>query len=137
MPARLAELKKNFPPQEDGTYGEDQAEEFVWAYVLQWLAKLQPAFLEQFKQDASKLAFEPFLSVSMLGYVIFYKYYIHGKAPTLSDFGDLFHLYLIPYCELAVLERDLCNVLNHIKKNHSILDHTVVRNVEFLSDWSF
>lgn len=134
---RLDELKANFPPREDGTYGEDQADEFIWAYVLQWLGQLHPAFLTQFRDDASKLSLETFLSVSTLGSVIFYKYYIHGKTPSPSDFGDLLHLYLIPYCELAVMERDLCDVLNHIKKNHRILDHTVVRNVEFLADWSF
>lgn len=136
MASRLADLKKNFPPREDGTYGEDQAEEFIWAYILQWLAQF-PVFLSQFQKDASKLSHEPFLSVSMIGYVLFYKYCIHGKEPRTSDFGDLFHLYLIPYCELAVLERDLCNVLNHVKGNHSILKQTIVRNVEFLEDWSF
>jgi len=26
----------------------------------------------------------------------------------------------IPYCELAVMERDLCNILGQIKRNHSI-----------------
>lgn len=120
MPSRLEELKQNFPPRDDGTYDVDQAVEFVWIYILQWLSPLHPSFLSQFRENASDLNIRPFLSLAIMGYVIFYKYYIHGKDPIPSDFGDLFHLFVIPYCELAILERDLCNVLNHIKKNHTI-----------------
>ena len=135
MPSRLEELKQNFPPRYDGTYDEDQADEFVFKYTLQQLSPLYLSFLSKFRENASELNIQPFLSLAITGYVIFYKYCIHGKNPIPSDFGDLFHLFVIPYCELALLERDLCNVLNHIKKNHTILDNTIVKNVEFFNDW--
>jgi hypothetical protein len=70
--------------------------------------------------------------------VIFYKYYLGQREPKkLSDFGDLAHLFVLPYCELAVMERDLCNVLNQIKRNQDTLKTTIVRDVNFFVDWSW
>lgn len=136
MHNRIVELMPNFPPKDDIKYHEDQADDFVWAYVLQLLAETHPAFLNQFRDDATAFAFEPFRFLSLRGYVIFYKYYLHRKKSVPSDFGDLFHLDTIPYCDVAIVERDLCNVLNHIKKNHSILKKQVIKNVDFFGEWA-
>lgn len=35
------------------------------------------------------------------------------------------------------MERDLCNVLNQIKKNEDVLDHTVIKNIDFISKWDW
>ena len=42
---------------------------------------------------------------------------------------------LIPYCELAIMERDLCDTLRQIKRNHTVLDSTEIRNIDFLNEW--
>jgi hypothetical protein len=136
MQKNLVELMPNFPPKDDGKYHEDQADDFVWAYVLQLLAETHPTFLTQFRDNASAFTFEPFRYLSLRGYVIFYKYYLHRKKSNHSDFGDLFHLNTIPYCDVVIVERDLCNVLNHIKKNHSILSNIIIKNIDFFEDWS-
>lgn len=137
MASRLEVLKANFPPRADGRYRDDQADEFVWQYVLQWLGQLHPTFLSRFRADASSLSSEPFFSIAIMGYTLFYKYYVHAKKPKPSDFGDLFHLYAIPYCDLAILERDLTHVLTHIKRNHLVLAKTAIRSIDFFTDWSF
>lgn len=129
-------LKPNFPPSEFGEYIWEQAEEFAWINTVQWLADTHLLFLQRFKDKASDLKAEVFLSVQLFGYAIFYKYYLHGKQAELTDFGDMFHLFAIPYCKLAILERDMCNVLNHIKSHHSVLDGVVVKNVDFFRDWT-
>ena len=73
-------------------------------------------------------------------FVIFYKYYLGQRQPKrLSDFGDLFHLFSIPYCKVAVFERDLCNVLNQIKNKQEILKYAEIYNIDFIHtihNWS-
>lgn len=137
MPDRHSELKSNFPPGADGTYSRDQADEFAELQVLQWLADNHREFLQGFQDDATRLNFDVFLSVRLFGYVIFYKYYLGRRDPTRpSDFGDLSHLCAIPYCELAVMERDLCNILGQIKRNHSILESTKMHDIDFARTFS-
>jgi len=79
-----------------------------------------------------------FRSVRLFALVNFYKYYLGRREPSrLSDFGDFGHLGFLPYCDLAVMERDLCEVLNQIKQHHDVLDSTEVRNIDFLRDWKW
>jgi hypothetical protein len=136
MRARLSQLKANFPPSKSGKYILKQSDEFADYQVMQWLVEDHRGFLEEMQADI--LAFHPdvFLSIRLYAHVIFYKYYLGNREPRkLSDFGDLGHLFYIPYCELAVMERDLCNVLGQIKRNHTILENTIIKNIDFLSRW--
>lgn len=136
MKKNLEELMPNFPPKDDGKYYEDQADDFVWAYVLQLLAETHTKFIKQFRDNDSVFTFEPFRYLSLRAYVIFYKFCLHNKRVVPSDYGDLFLLFTIPYCDSVIVERDLCNVLNHIKKNHSILSNIIIKNIDFFEDWS-
>jgi len=132
-----AGLKNNFPTSNTGKYTLHQADEFDCAMVMQWLASTHSDFLATFREDIESFHPEVFLSIRLLAHVIFHKYYIGRREPaSLSDFGDLFHLAYIPYCELAVVERDLCSILNQIKRHQDVLKSTVVRNIDFLRDWS-
>jgi hypothetical protein len=135
LASRHSELKPNFPPGKSG-YTKTQALEFAWIQVLQWLAHDHLHFLKQFQEDATKLNAHVFQSVRLSALVLFYKYYLGNRNPTkLSDFGDSFHLYAIPYCEIAVMERDLTNVLGQIKRNDAVLEFTDIYNIDFLIDW--
>jgi len=138
MQARHSSLKSNFPPSKSGEYTRQQAAEFASFNVMQWLADTHYDFLASFKDRAQNLHTEVFLSLRLFALVIFYKYYLGRREPDrLSDFGDLFHLFSLPYCRLAIMERDLCNVLNQIKRHHGVLDSTVVRNIDFFKDWGW
>lgn len=137
MEDRLLSLKSNFPPASNGKYNRDQAEEFVDFLVMQWLSYDHRSFLKGMQLDILKFHPEIFKSIRLYAYVIYYKYYLGQRTPRkLSDFGDLAHIFYIPYCEIAVMERDLCNVLNQIKKNHPELDDTIIRNIDFLKVWN-
>ena len=126
-------LKNNFPPKSSGSYTRKQADEFSDAQVLQWLAQTQIEFLKQVQGNIEEFNPYVFLSIRIFGYVIFYKYYLGRREPKkLSDFGDLFHLFALPYCEIAIMERDLCETLNQIKKNHSVLELTDIYSIDFL-----
>lgn len=135
---RHEELKNNFPPSKSGKYIREQANEFATYIVFQVLGDTHSDFLNKFRNDVKDLHPEVFLSVWIFAQVIYYKYYLGGRDPKrMSDFGDLAHLALIPYCELVVMERDLCNVLNQIKKNGSSLASTEIRNIDFFQEWTW
>lgn len=136
MADRHTLLKQNFPPARSGKYTRKQAEEFEFGVVLQWLVTDHRDFLKAMQKDIGSFHPEVFLSIRLYAQVLFHKYYLGQREPRkLSDFGDLGHLFYIPYSKLAVMERDLCNVLNQIKRHHDTLDSTVVRNIDFFDDW--
>jgi hypothetical protein len=138
MKARHTQLKGNFPPSKSGKYIRKQSDNFADIQVMQWLVEDHQGFLEAMQADISIFHPEVFLSIRLYAHVLFYKYYLGNREPKkLSDFGDLGHLFYIPYCELAVMERDLCNILNQIKRNHDILENTAVKNIDFLSQWDW
>lgn len=128
----LARVKANYPPSKSGRYERSQAEEYASFITIQWLASTHYAFMRSFRENVEKLNTDVFLSIRLFALVTFYKYYMGQRQPKRSDFGDTFHLSCIPYCRMAIMERDLCNTLQQIKRNHSALDETDVRNIDFI-----
>jgi len=138
MRARHSQLKTNFPPTKSEKYIQKQSDEFADYQVMQWLIDDHRGFLEVMQADITAFHPDVFLSIRLYAHVIFYKYYLGNREPRkLTDLGDLGHLFYIPYCELAVMERDLCNVLGQIKRNHTILENTTIKNIDFLSRWDY
>jgi hypothetical protein len=137
MTKRHAELKDNFPKSKTGKYTREQADEFAMIIVMQWLSTTHYNFLSGFRNDAKNFRHENFLSIRIFAHVVFYKYYLGQREPNeRQDFGDLSHLFVIPYCPLAFMERDLCNILNQIKGHQDILESTIIRNIDFFKDWN-
>ena len=134
---RLTQLKGNFAPSKSGQYTRNQTEDFVWRMIIQLLVINHRDFLLQFKDRLFDKHFHTnvFQSIRLYAYVIFYKYYLGQREPKeKSDFADLGHLFTIPYCELVVLERDLCEILNQIKRNHNILKCVEIKNIDFIKE---
>lgn len=129
----LKKLKPNFPPLKSGKYINSQASDFADKITFQWLKATHMEFLENFEYRFDKLNYKIFLSLQTFAYTNFYKYYLQNREPKkLSDFGDLFHVFYIPYCKLAIIEKDLCDVLNQIKRNSNILNNVKIENIDFL-----
>ena len=134
---RIINLKTNFPPSKTGKYTKEQADLFVDLIVIQWLSTNHLDFLNRYKDRSEDLHLKCFSSIRMYAYVLFYKYYLGNRTPKkLSDFGDFGHLPFFPYCDLVVMERDLCNILNQIKRNSTILVKTTIKNIDFLDELS-
>lgn len=135
MPVQLAQLKDNFPQPRTGNYTRKQLNQFVWVITVQWLHSFYHDFMTSFSDNPASFHPEVFLSIQLFALVIFYKYYLGRRHPkTVSDFGDLYHLFLIPYCSLVITERDLCSILNQIKRNHNMPTTTVVHNINFFDN---
>lgn len=136
LAGRHHELKSNFPPSAGGEYTREQASAFAWTQTIQWLAKNHRTFLEQFQSNVAGFNDKTFKSVRLFGLVIFYKYYLGRRDPRrMSDFGDLAHLFAIPYCAVAIMERDLANVLQQIRRHDSVLGSTRISDIGFFKNW--
>jgi hypothetical protein len=132
FPKRLISLMDNFPKTKSGKYSREQADEFSQIIVMQVLSNTRRDFLTEYQNNINDFHPEVFLSIQLFSQVIFYKYYLGQREPKrISDFGDLAHLLVIPYYDLVIMERDLCNILNQIKRNQDTLISTVVRNIDF------
>jgi|GEM_PF-1312288 len=134
---RLVDLKSNFPPSKTGKYTSDQADFFAWIITIQQLSGSHREFMERFRNDVANFKADVFLSAQIMGYAVFYKYYLAGRTPQDSDFGDMFHLHAMPYCKLVVVERNMCEVLRQVKRKHKVLDGVVLKNLRFLDDWTW
>lgn len=135
MKQYLESVKSNFSPSSQGKYNIEQAEIFAWMVTAQWLEGSHPDFMKKLNDNRRLLQAEAFPSIRLFAYYVYYKYYLDNRQPkTLSDFGDLFHMFYFPYCRLIVLERDMCNLLNKIKSHCKMLDGVEVKNVDFFSN---
>jgi len=134
---RLDDLKPNFPASKSGKYIPAQAYDFAWILTIQQLAGSHPDFMQRFQNGVANFKAEIFLSAQIMGYAVFYNYYLAGRTPQGSDFGDMFHLHAMPYCKLVVVERNMCDVLNQVKRNNKVLEGVVVKNLKFLDDWNW
>ncbi len=76
---------------------------------------------------------DTFLSIHIASYTIFYKFYIEDQQPEITDLADLMYLASIPYCELAILDKDVCRILNIINSNHNLFKDIKVRDGRFLT----
>ena len=136
LPERWEQIKDNYPPGPTGRYTKDQALEFATFLTYQKLASVDLEFLTSFKERIQELDATVFRSVMIRGLVTFYKYYLDQRTPNdRSDLGDLMHLYPIPYCRLAVFERDLCSTLRKVAGNDEILSSTRIDNIDFFKSW--
>lgn len=130
----LEQLKVNFPPSNGSEYIIDDADSFVWQTTVEYLGRHFYQFLLAFKNDIKKFNINSLLSLRIRAFLVFYKYYLHGQSPVNSDFLDFAHTSYAPYCNVFVTEGNLCNVLNRIKRNESILMNTRILHIDEFFD---
>ena len=131
------DLKNNFPPSKNGKYTQGQAKDFSDQIVFQFLYNSHPSFLKHLKNKGQILNTNIFLTIKIYAFTIYYKYYLGNRNPDKkSDFGDLFHLPYIPYCKMAIMEKDICDILNKIKRNESILKNIEIYDIKFFNSFN-
>ncbi len=115
-------LKKNFPLEDnDGKYAVENAELFAWATSLDFLLRYFPNRLLPFKGNLESFDTSKLKSLHLRGLFLYFKYYVHEQSPTKNDFMDYAHVSYLPYVDTFVTERNVLNVLSHIKSNGSTL----------------
>ena len=133
MKSRLDIVKANYPKSRNGKHSRAQAEDFASKITYQWVGQVHLPFLKQLRDNKAEFKAEVFRSIHTFAFYLFYKHYMKEREVRLSDFGDLFHMATIPYCKLAIVEKDMCNILNQIKSHHKILCEVEIEDIRFLS----
>lgn len=117
-----------------GLHTEDDAAIYAPVIVAQWLGKNHADFLTGFRGRVDQFRGDLFKSLWLFGLVQYYVYRLHKRRPLDTDFGDLHHVFSLPYCQLVVMEKYLCQVLNHIKRNDKVLANVEIRDIDFVRD---
>jgi len=110
-------LKNNFPLDDNGKFSVDNAETFAWANSLNYLLRYFPQYLLPFKGNLKAFDTSNLKSLYIRSIFLYFKYYVHGQSPNKSDFMDFAHLSYLPYVDAYVTERNVLNVLSHMKAN--------------------
>ena len=135
MKAHLESVKSRFPPSNQGKYNREQAEIFAWLVTGQWLRGSHSNFMKKLNENRLLLKAEAFPSIQLFAYYVYFKYYLDSRQPrSLSNYGDLFHLFYFPYCKLIILGRNMANFLNQIKSRCKLLDGVEVSDLDFFSN---
>jgi len=137
MRAQILKYKTNISPNSHGKYIRKQAPEFARRLTIQFCQnskdlsqKARVELVDLYHQAGNKI--DHFQAIEVFAYFIFYKYYIAGHSGRkLSDFGDLFHVFYLPFVSLGVLEKGMTEILNQIKRNHFLLDNVRIENINF------
>ena len=123
--------KSIFFPEKDGKYSTKQASKYAKAITRQWLTKTDHNLIKPYKDYGNRV--DHFRAIEIYAYYVFYKYYIAGhSAKETSDFGDLFHVFYLPFVSITILEKGMAEILNQIKRNHNVLDNVEIMNIEFI-----
>jgi len=126
LPSIVYERMSNFPIDEKSPL-ETQADLFAHHITIQYLCKNHPEFV--LKNQDHFIDVSIFKSNQIQGYVNFYRYYIDKRIPNSHDHGDAFHLCYLPYCSYAIIEQELCSIINRIQRNNKkFTEVTVVEN---------
>ena len=136
MPGVLSVAKSQNKPSVGDRYTPVDAEKYVSYGISYVLERDHRSFLRKLGKLPDIFPETTFRSLRLHFLGIFYEYYLWGKSSKQqSDFVDLWHLYHIPYCKVAIVERELCMLLKHIKRNHQVLSTTNVLDIEFIRQW--
>lgn len=131
----LEDFKKNYPPENPAIgYTIDEADFFCWANNMQYLSRHFLSFLLQFKENPSNLDTNKIPSIQSRSLLLFYKFYIHGQTPNKSDFLDFAHVSYAPYFDYFVTEKNIGNVMKHIKQNSELFRNTAILTVNEFQD---
>jgi len=123
----LEKLKSGFPTSDNGKYTTDQAYNFSLLNGIQYFLKYEPDFLRSI--GIRKFLPESVPTQFARSLLLFYKYYIHEQSPTKSDFFDFAHISYLPYVDYYIAEKNISNVINHIKTTGPYFNEVQIMNV--------
>jgi hypothetical protein len=100
--------------------------------VLSDLRKVSRSFIDEVKDDLETSDLEYFTGSFLRASYLYYKYILRGAKLKPSDLGDYYQTFYIPYCSIAVVEKDMARILHLLKKGKNLLPNTEVKSIRFI-----
>jgi hypothetical protein len=125
----MLSLVKNYPPS-GSKYTKRETLDFVRKVNLQHLSYQWPEFIQKLGRSGQDFDMDAFPSLKMRGFSVFYRYYADTKRqPVLSDVFDILMSSVLPYVDVAYLERFQSEVVRKAERIDSFLSHLKVRTL--------
>lgn len=125
----LIQRKQNFPPSPSGKYIKEQASDFAKLVILGRLSKENPELLKN-NIDINENYFR---SLALSPYLSYFRYYLGNRTPNnKSDLGDFFHPTYLPFCNLAIVEKDMAENLRQIKLISPLISELQIEDIGFV-----
>jgi hypothetical protein len=115
--------RESFQPEKSGKYSSIERQMYMQSSVLSMLFPEHRDFLRRAlataKTEGRKegINIDRFKSVYIQALAIFLEFYVQKKAGKLSDLGDIIQLSLIPYVDLAVLDKERNNLVQRLNRD--------------------
>lgn len=116
----ILSLKNNYPPK-GKKYSVKEIENFVWMVSFEQVVDRHLEWANQFRDNAEDYDLAKLPSLQYMSYVLFYKFYLSSKSPTLSDIPDLIMSSVYPYVDIVVVEKHQAEIARQIQRRHLIL----------------
>ena len=103
-------------------------------WILNDIKKIDYELFTKIQKDYSMLDIEAIPSEWIKANIAYEKYILEDIEPSLTDLGDFLHIPYIPYCGLAIVENEMCRLLNKIKREtkYQQMRHIEFRNLKFI-----
>jgi hypothetical protein len=103
-------------------------------WILNSIMKIDFDLFSKVRNCETHLDVEAFPSEWIRAHIAYEKYIFQGKEANLTDLGDLLHASYIPYCGLVIIENQLCDILNKIKREtrYKELEDIDFRNIKYI-----
>ena len=112
----MLSLVKNYPPSGD-KYTKQEARDFVRKVNYQHLGFQFPSFIQKLESSGQDFDIDAFPSLKMMAFSVFHKFYADRKRkPLESDVFDILMSTILPYVDIAYLERGQAEILHKTKR---------------------
>jgi hypothetical protein len=126
--------RNHFPPENNGKYSSSQRWIFLQTNVMKLLYPNHKLFLEKQVSQSNGLAIECFKSVLIQTLAIFLEYYVGKKDGKPSDIGDFYQLSIVPYVDLAVLDKERNSLVQIMNRQNLFPEKLSTCNLEQFKD---
>lgn len=109
-----------------------------WQVAMLWILndimKIDYDLFSNIRESKKLVHVKAFPSEWVRAHIAYEKYIIQGRETSLTDLGDFLHTSYIPYCGLVIVENQLCDILNKIKREsgYNQLADIDFRNLRYL-----
>ena len=118
-------------PKDQGFVDQD-FELHNFGRILSDLRKVNQAFIDEKKDKLKPSDLEIFSGSFLRASFLYYKHVLKGAKPEPSDLGDYYQTFYIPYCAIAVVEKDMAGILHLLKKERKLLPNTEIKSIRFI-----
>jgi hypothetical protein len=108
--------RSSFPPEDNGKYSSSQRWIFLQTNVMKLLYPNHRLFMQKQVSEPNGLKIECFKSILIQTLAIFLEYYVGKKDGKASDVGDFYQLSVVPYVDLAVLDKERNSLIQKINR---------------------